>query len=99
MVLDVIEGSLKTAQSISEFGIMVVICAFFVVMAACLMIFMFKWTVNTINDVMRPPKYEGNNDQWHNRYRGRPDSGCRIQFVYGSNLRKQKFCSQMEKAT
>ena len=56
MVLEVIEGSLKTAQSISEFGLMVVICGFFVVMSALLMVFMFKWTVNTINDVMKTNK-------------------------------------------
>lgn len=56
MDLEIIDGSLKTAQSISEFGIMVVICAFFVVIAAGMMIFMFKWTVNTINDVMRTNK-------------------------------------------
>lgn len=53
MVLEIVEGSLKTAQSISEFGLMVVICSFFVVLAGALMIFMFRWTVNTINDVMK----------------------------------------------
>ena len=56
MDLGVVEGSLKTAQSISEFGLMVVICGFFVLMAAALMAFMFKWTVNTINDVMQTNK-------------------------------------------
>ena len=56
MDLGVVEGSLKTAQSISEFGLMVVICGFFVLMAAALMVFMFKWTVNTINDVMQTNK-------------------------------------------
>ena len=56
MVLEVIEGSLKTAQSISEFGLMVVICGFFVLLSAAMMVFMFKWTVNTINDVMRTNK-------------------------------------------
>ena len=53
---EVIEGALKTAQGISEFGLMVIICAFFVVMAALMMIFMFRWTINTINDVMRTNK-------------------------------------------
>ena len=56
MVLDVVEGSLRTAQSISEFGLMVVICGFFVVLSALMMIFMFKWMVNTINDVMKTNK-------------------------------------------
>lgn len=56
MEYEVIEGSLKTAQSISEFGFMVVVCGFFVVLAAAMMIFMFKWTVNTINDVMKTNK-------------------------------------------
>lgn len=53
---EVIEGALKTAQGISEFGLMVIICAFFVVMAALMMIFMFRWTINTINDVMKTNK-------------------------------------------
>lgn len=56
MVLEVIDGSLKTAQSISEFGLMVVICAFFIVLSALMMIFMFRWMVNTINDVMKTNK-------------------------------------------
>ena len=56
MDLGVVEGSLKTAQSISEFGLMVVICGFFVLMAAAFMVYMFKWTVNTINDVMQTNK-------------------------------------------
>ena len=56
MVIDVVEGSLRTAQSISEFGLMVVICGFFVVLSALMMIFMFKWMVNTINDVMKTNK-------------------------------------------
>lgn len=56
METEVVDGALRTAQSISEFGIMVVICAFFVLIAAGMMIFMFKWTVNTINDVMKTNK-------------------------------------------
>lgn len=56
MVLEVVEGSLKTAQSISEFGLMVVICGFFIVLSAAMMVFMFKWTVSTINDVMQTNK-------------------------------------------
>lgn len=56
MVLEVIDSSLKTAQGISEFGLMVVICAFFVVISAGMMIFMFRWMVNTINDVMKTNK-------------------------------------------
>lgn len=56
MVLEVVEGSLKTAQSISEFGLMAVICGFFIVLSAAMMVFMFKWTVNTINDVMQTNK-------------------------------------------
>lgn len=53
MVLDVVEGSLRTAQSISEFGLMVVICAFFVVLSALMMIAMFRWQMNTIDSVMK----------------------------------------------
>lgn len=53
---EVVDGAIRTAQSISEYGIMVVICAFFILIAAGMMIFMFKWTVNTINDVMRTNK-------------------------------------------
>ena len=56
MVLEVIEGSLKTAQSISEFGLMVVICAFFVVLSALMMIAMFRWQMNTIDSVMKTNK-------------------------------------------
>lgn len=53
MILEVIEGSLRTAQSISEFGLMVVICGFFIVLSAAMMVFLFKWTVNTIDNVMK----------------------------------------------
>ena len=56
MVLEVIDSSLKTAQGISEFGLMVVICAFFVVISAGMMVFMFRWMVSTINDVMKTNK-------------------------------------------
>lgn len=56
MVLEVIESSLKTAQSINEFGLMVVICAFFVVLSALMWIAMFRWQMNTINDVMKTNK-------------------------------------------
>lgn len=56
MVLEVIDSSLKTAQGISEFGLMVVICAFFIAISAGMMIFMFRWMVNTINDVMKTNK-------------------------------------------
>lgn len=56
MVLEVIEGSLRTAQSISEFGLMVVICAFFVVLSALMMIAMFRWQMNTIDSVMKTNK-------------------------------------------
>ena len=56
MVLEVVEGSLKTAQSISEFGLMVVICAFFVVLSALMMIAMFRWQMNTIDSVMNTNK-------------------------------------------
>lgn len=56
MEIDVVESSLKTAQNISEFGLMVVICGFFVVLSAALMVYMFRWTVNTINDVMQTNK-------------------------------------------
>lgn len=56
MEFDVVDGALRTAQSVGEYGIMVVICAFFVLIAAGMMVFMFKWTVNTINDVMKTNK-------------------------------------------
>lgn len=56
MVLEVIEGSLKTAQSISEFGLMVVICAFFLVCSGLLWIFMMRWMINIINDIMKSNK-------------------------------------------
>ena len=56
MVLEVIDSSLKTAQGISEFGLMVVICAFFIIISAGMMIFMFRWMVSTINDVMKTNK-------------------------------------------
>lgn len=56
MVLDIVDSSLKTAQGISEYGLMVVISGFFVVLAAGMMIFMFRWMVNTINDVMKTNK-------------------------------------------
>lgn len=53
---EVIDGALKTAQSISEFGLMVVICGFFVVISVSLIVYMFRWTINTINDVMKTNK-------------------------------------------
>lgn len=56
MVLEVVDSSLKTAQGISEFGLMVVICAFFIIISAGMMIFMFRWMVSTINDVMKTNK-------------------------------------------
>lgn len=56
MVLDIVEGSLRAAQSISEFGLMVVICAFFVVLSALMMVAMFRWQMNTIDSVMKTNK-------------------------------------------
>ena len=56
MVAEIIEGSLKTAQSISEFGFMVVVCGFFIVLAALMMIAMFRWQMNTIDSVMKTNK-------------------------------------------
>ena len=56
MVLEIVEGSLKTAQSISEFGFMVVVCAFFIILAALMMIAMFRWQMNTIDSVMKTNK-------------------------------------------
>ena len=53
---EIIEGALKTAQGISEFGLMVVICAFFIILSALMMVFMFRWMINTINDVMKTNK-------------------------------------------
>lgn len=54
--MEVIEGSLKTAQGISEFGLMVVICAFFVVISALMWVGMMRWMMNTINDMMKSNK-------------------------------------------
>lgn len=56
MEVEVVDGALKTAQGISDFGIMVVICAFFIVLAALLMIASFRWLMNTVNDVMKTNK-------------------------------------------
>lgn len=53
MEVEVVDGALKTAQGISEYGLMVVICAFFVILSALMMIAMFRWQMNTINDVMK----------------------------------------------
>ena len=56
MEQEIVSGALQTAQGISEYGLMVVICAFFILISAGMMIFMFRWTVNTINDVMKTNK-------------------------------------------
>ena len=56
MVLEVIEGSLKTAQGISELGFMVVVCGFFVVISALMWLGMMRWMMNTINDMMKSNK-------------------------------------------
>ena len=56
MEQDIVSGALQTAHGISEFGLMVVICAFFILISAGMMIFMFRWMVNTINDVMKTNK-------------------------------------------
>lgn len=53
MDIEVVDGALKTAQGISEYGLMVIICAFFVVLSALMMIAMFRWQMSTINDVMK----------------------------------------------
>lgn len=53
---EIVDGALRTAQGISEFGIMVVICAFFVVISALMMIAMFRWMMSTINDIMKSNK-------------------------------------------
>lgn len=54
--MEVVDGALKTAQGISDFGIMVVICAFFIVLSALLMVASFRWLMGTINDVMKTNK-------------------------------------------
>lgn len=56
MVLEVIEGSLKVAQGINEFGLMVVICAVFVVISALMWVGMFRWFMNVINEMMKSNK-------------------------------------------
>lgn len=56
MILEVIEGSLKTAQGISELGFMVVVCGFFVVISALMWLGMMRWMMNTINDMMKSNK-------------------------------------------
>lgn len=56
MDIEAVDGALKTAHGISEYGIMVVICAFFVILSALMMIAMFRWQMSTINDVMKTNK-------------------------------------------
>lgn len=56
MDIEVVDGALRTAQGISEYGLMVIICAFFVVLSALMMIAMFRWQMSTINDVMKTNK-------------------------------------------
>lgn len=56
MEVEVVEGALRTAQGISEYGFMVVVCGFFVILSAIMMIAMFRWQMNTINDVMKTNK-------------------------------------------
>ncbi len=56
MDIEVVDGALRTAQGISDFGIMVVICAFFIVLAALLMVASFRWLMSTVNDVMKTNK-------------------------------------------
>ena len=56
MEQDIVSGALQTAQGISEFGLMVVICAFFVVLSALMWIGMFRWFMNVINDMMQSNK-------------------------------------------
>lgn len=56
MEQEVIDSALRTAQGISEYGIMVVICAFFVVISAVMMIAMLRWMMSTINDIMKSNK-------------------------------------------
>lgn len=56
MEYEVVDGALRTAQGISEYGLMVIICAFFVVLSALMMIAMFRWQMSTINDVMKTNK-------------------------------------------
>lgn len=56
MDVEIVDGALKTAQGVSEYGLMVVICGFFVVLSVLMMIFLFRWTMNTINDVMKTNK-------------------------------------------
>lgn len=56
MEMEVVDGALKTAQGISEFGLMVVICAFFVLTSGLMWIGMMRWMMNTINDMMKSNK-------------------------------------------
>lgn len=52
-VLDsVIDGALKTSESITNFGMLAVTAAFFLVLSAILMVTCFRWFMKVINETM-----------------------------------------------
>lgn len=53
---EVVDGALKTAQSINEFGFMVIVCAFFIVISALMWVAVFRWFMNIINEIMKSNK-------------------------------------------
>ena len=47
-----IQQTLDVAKGISEYGIMIIICAVFLVLASALMIACFKWFKSVIENIM-----------------------------------------------
>ena len=50
--MDSIQGTLDMAKGISDYGIMIVICAVFLVLASALMVACFKWFKSVIESIM-----------------------------------------------
>lgn len=48
----IVDGALKTAESISNFGILVVSAGFFILLSAAMMIMFVKWFKDIINNIM-----------------------------------------------
>lgn len=53
MESEVIDGALKTAQGISDFGMMAVTAALFLVISGGMMIFCFRWFMKTVDNIMK----------------------------------------------
>jgi hypothetical protein len=50
---DITQQSLQTAESISNYGLMTVIAAFFVVLSAIMMVAVFLWFKSIINRIIK----------------------------------------------